>query len=139
MKGEESKLEYIANKVNRVGHDTISVNFKDDVLHNNTRQTIFLKKYYLFFTFANKKLFKCSHLLLSSGSLFKKSSLLIHIFSAKHNWQIIELRFLRGYWVFDSEIDITTFKLSDIFTEMVLFPYFSCLNSLVWFMYFSVC
>ena len=48
-----------------------------------------LKKYYLFFTFANKNLFKCLHLLISSDFLFRRflllTSLIIHSFSIRHN------------------------------------------------------
>ena len=60
-------------------------------------QTKYPNKYYLFFTFANKNLFKCLHLLISSDFLFRRSlllgNLIIHGFSVIHNRQIIELGF----------------------------------------------
>ena len=63
------------------------------VEHNNTRQIKYLNKYYLFFTFAYKILFKYLHLLISSDFLFRRSllfrNLIIHSFSVVHNGQIL--------------------------------------------------
>ena len=77
---------YVSKKTNKV-----------DIYHNNTRQTKNQNQYYLFFIFANKNLFKCLHLLISSGFLFRRSlllrNLIIHSSSVMHNGQIIELGF----------------------------------------------
>ena len=49
--------------------------------HNNTRQTKYLNKYYLFFTVATKNFFKCLHLLISSDILFRRSLVLRNLIS----------------------------------------------------------
>ena len=59
-----------------------------DIWHSNSRKMIYLKKYYLLFTFSNKNLFKYLHLLFSSDFLLRRSlpltNLMINKFSVRH-------------------------------------------------------
>ena len=65
-----------------------------DIWHSNSRKMIYLKKYYLLFTFSNKNLFKYLHLLFSSDFLLRRSlpltNLMINKFSVRHIWQNVE-------------------------------------------------
>ena len=80
---------YLSKKTNKV-----------DIYHNNTRKTICLKQFYLFFTFAYNNILKFLNLLISSDFLFR-SLLLVKLinlknlisFFVRHNWQIIDLGF----------------------------------------------
>ena len=125
---------YLSKKTNKV-----------DIYHNNTRQTIFLKKHYMFLTFANKNLFKCLHLLISSDFLFRRSllliNLIIHSFSVRYNWQIIELGFPPNFDAIEylmEKLMLLRFRCQIDLANSVLFSYFLCLKSLVWFQYLSL-
>ena len=103
------------------------------------------KKYYLFFTFANKNLFKFLHLLISSDFLVRKSilliNLIIHSFSLRHNWKIIELGIQLTFDVIEylmQKLMLLCFSCQIHLAYLVLFSNFSCLKSLVWFLYFSL-
>ena len=70
---------------------------RNKVTFSTIIQTKYPNKYYMFFTFANKNLFKCLHLLISLDFLLRRSlllrNLIIHGFSVIHNRQITELGF----------------------------------------------
>ena len=106
------------------------------------RKMQYLNKYYLFFTFADKNLFKCLHLLINSDFSFRRSSLLrnliIHSFSAMHKGQIIELGFP---FTFDAieylmeKLMLLRFNCQIYLANSMQFSYFSCLKHFVWFLY----
>ena len=118
---------------------------KVEIQHNSTRQTNQINKYYMFFTFANKNLFKCLHLLIISDFLFRRSlllrNLIIHSFSVTHNGQITELGFpltLDAIEYLMEKLMLLCFNCQIYLANSVQFSYFSCLESLVCFLYLSL-
>ena len=105
----------------------------------------YLNKYYLLFTFANKYLFKCLHLLIRSDFLFRRSllfrNLIIHSFPVMHNGQIIELRFPLTFDAIEylmEKLILLRFNCQMYLASLVQLSYFSCLKFLVWFLYLSL-
>ena len=118
---------------------------RNKVTFSTIIQTKYPNKYYLFFTFANRNLFKCLHLLTSSDFLFRRSlllgNLIIHGFSVIHNRQIIELGFPLTFDAIEclmEKLMLLCFNCLIYLANSVQFSYFSCLKSLVWFLYLSL-
>ena len=68
-------------------------------------------------------------------------NLIIHSLSVRHNWQTIELVFPRTFDTIDllmGKLMLTRFNYQVYLATSILFPYFSCLKSLVWFLYLSL-